>query len=459
MTVKDTSYARIETEFRRRRAVIQDFVDKYSDYLEVPYDVEHRHLKDRKYFQRSEKTFTKSFDGFLREYELPSLGDAGLHNSKCEELDVYGTPVLAVDPSIYLKKNPNVSKLAVELLRANVSLRDLVSRHRNFWKDELLRQAEVASPKLDFDHQLLEWFGGDLEEQAISALMLDVDGKSQGPSDLGDALGVLIDCINIFRDKCEHWGDVECLACSISFKPDSITYGWLGAGPHFCAFCVQAAIDCTSDFYYLGLKVDTLLELMEVGLSSQSDEPQIVLKQLRDGNPNDEVEGHLRRLGVSNMDSIQAQIALYQLAVRPRTVVADLAGTNIEEWGFRHTDNPKRGAIALDGHFCQSIGEKAICDYLTRVGISHSMHPKYSDIVKGHDVSIGLFRGDLRIDDSIIEYAGFDSQEYVERLALKANMAKVLGIDLVVVTEPDLRRLDVVFEKFLAAKGESPFLF
>ena len=155
----------------------------------------------------------------------------------------------------------------------------------------------------------------------------------------------------------------------------------------------------------------------------------------------------------------EALEALARISVRPRTVVTELAGLSIEEWVFTHTTNPSRGAIATDGHFCQSKGERAICEYLNRMGIDHSMHPRYSDFTQDHDAMIAMYKGDFRVSDSIVEFAGLTSKEYLDRLALKERIAHARGIDLVIVRDGDLRNLDVVFEKFLQEKGSSPFLF
>jgi hypothetical protein len=450
-------------ELARRRQIVELFVFAHYDYLESPTST--LPMKERPYFGAKASTFTRAIEGKVYSYSLPDLGMTGTHNSKCRDQSTFGTPVYSAKPSDFLRRRPNLSKVAKEQLSNNKLLNAHLRRHRNFWVDELFKSTVVNTSEGGY-RQVLESLSIGLLDEVVAAFEADaVLGSNPGDERVQQQFLVItagsafFDCLNVFRGECSHFDRRKCLSCGIEFLPEAVTYSWMGGGPYFCAFCVQAATDPLNDFYYIGMSNQQLLALLEFGLGNQGEETQTVLSQIRGRNPNNEPATHLASLGVASMAPEEALEALARISVRPRTALTELAGLSIEEWVFKHTTNPSRGAIATDGHFCQSKGERTICEYLNRRGINHSMHPRYSDFTQHQDTLIAMYKGDFRVSDSIIEFAGLTNTEYLERLALKERIAQAHGIDLVIVRDGDLRNLDVVFEKFLQEKGSSPFLF
>lgn len=105
---------------------------------------------------------------------------------------------------------------------------------------------------------------------------------------------------------------------------------------------------------------------------------------------------------------------------------------------------------ALDGHWTLSLLERSIDDFMTRHGIEHVHEPKWP---RHHSYNPhGRLRADWELTDgTLIEAAGMlSSKEYADKISRKRQMAKELGIELVVVTPRDLDRLEIVFLKWLA---------
>jgi hypothetical protein len=86
--------------------------------------------------------------------------------------------------------------------------------------------------------------------------------------------------------------------------------------------------------------------------------------------------------------------------------------------------------IALDGHTCLSLGEKTICDYLHRRGITHYREPKYPE---------GNYRADFLVGDVFIEYFGLAGDSaYDVRAREKMRLCQTHGIKLIALYPKDL---------------------
>jgi hypothetical protein len=102
----------------------------------------------------------------------------------------------------------------------------------------------------------------------------------------------------------------------------------------------------------------------------------------------------------------------------------------LEEAGLLTQSQRGRGghrSIASDGHLCLSMGERAICEFLTKNGITHEREPMYPfDEVFNPN---GLLRGDFLIGGLFIEFAGMMSNpDYAERMKIKEKLAKARKI-------------------------------
>ena len=107
------------------------------------------------------------------------------------------------------------------------------------------------------------------------------------------------------------------------------------------------------------------------------------------------------------------------------------------------TWRPARGVLceAADGHFCRSLGEKVIDDWLSRHQVPHEVEPHYP-----RDQALnprGLLRADWQVGDLFIEYAGMmQDKKYSAKMASKQVLAESCGLQLLVIVPEDLYQLD-----------------
>jgi hypothetical protein len=125
-----------------------------------------------------------------------------------------------------------------------------------------------------------------------------------------------------------------------------------------------------------------------------------------------------------------------------------LVTTGVVE-GFVET---KRGlqSKGKDGHWCLSVFERQVDDFLTNRGIEHEHEPRWP---KHPDFNPrGAKRADWRLPDgTMVEAAGMLSDPiYAEKIQQKRAMAEALGIRLVVLTPEQVLHLDQVFGPWLA---------
>jgi hypothetical protein len=121
------------------------------------------------------------------------------------------------------------------------------------------------------------------------------------------------------------------------------------------------------------------------------------------------------------------------------------AGLVAETW------RPSRGTWchASDGHRCRSLLEKAVDDWLTANGISHECEPRWPRHPELNPS--GAKRADWLLPDATyVECAGMlESKDYAEKIALKRQLARALGLALIVIGPTDMHRLEQIFERQL----------
>jgi len=103
-------------------------------------------------------------------------------------------------------------------------------------------------------------------------------------------------------------------------------------------------------------------------------------------------------------------------------------------------------SIASDGHLCLSLGERAICEYLTKNGLVHEKEPKYPyhELLNPNF----LLRGDFLVNEIIIEFAGMMSNpDYALRMKDKQKLAKILKIKWLKLEASSLNDLDKMLDK------------
>lgn len=96
--------------------------------------------------------------------------------------------------------------------------------------------------------------------------------------------------------------------------------------------------------------------------------------------------------------------------------------------------------IAKDRHFCDSLAEKLIDDYLYEKGILHERTIPYPG---------GIYTADFKIGNKLIEYFGLtgEHKRYDELRLIKQRIAKELKMELIEIYPKDLyprNRLDII---------------
>ena len=92
------------------------------------------------------------------------------------------------------------------------------------------------------------------------------------------------------------------------------------------------------------------------------------------------------------------------------------------------------------GHICLSLSERRICDELHNLGVAHDKEPLYP--VHPELNPNGKLRGDWRIGDHLIEFAGYmDDAEYKKNMVKKQTLAEIEGIPIVVLLPTDIRNI------------------
>lgn len=136
---------------------------------------------------------------------------------------------------------------------------------------------------------------------------------------------------------------------------------------------------------------------------------------------------------------------LKEIGLNPWANYVDAAGL-AEESIVRSRGTQRR---AVDGHWCRSLFECEIDNFMTRNGIAHEpeplwpAHPRYN--------ASGRRRADWRLSDgTMIEAAGMmASPDYAAKIRDKKRLATASAIPLVVILPQDLSQLNLVFLNWL----------
>jgi hypothetical protein len=119
--------------------------------------------------------------------------------------------------------------------------------------------------------------------------------------------------------------------------------------------------------------------------------------------------------------------ATAQLRVPTWLRVLQATGLVGEAW------RPGRGTycVAADGHYCRSLAERTIDDFLAAHGIAHDPEPRYPGSTR---------RADWRLPDgTLVEFAGLlGDATYAAKIAEKRAVAEAAGIRLLILVPEDL---------------------
>jgi len=229
--------------------------------------------------------------------------------------------------------------------------------------------------------------------------------------------------------KCEHFEKTICVICNDEFLPQSL-FEWPGLiPPIYCGVCLEMGLSASTDFFRRWDFSDEERRINYLlGTQIYSDYFGFIPTG---GNQKRKVMNELFRSGI---DDQELQYAMKVSSLLPwKDSVNLLFGSwahMLEAAGLLSARQRGRGghqSIATDGHHCLSLGERAICEYLTKNGVEHGKEPLYPHHEKLNPN--GLMRGDFLVHGTIIEFAGMMSnKEYAERMSNKQKLAKLSNI-------------------------------
>lgn len=247
--------------------------------------------------------------------------------------------------------------------------------------------------------------------------------------------------------NCKHFEEKICRLCKEKFFPQ-MSSEWPGrVPPDYCGICLEMSFSGSTEFFRLmSYSEDERKDNFISGIKTFSEFFGLIPKV---GTTKRRLITQLRKSGVSGED---LDLALMASSLLPwHETAKEMFGSwahLLEAAELLEQRQRGRGghqSIGSDGHLCLSMGERAICEYLTRKGINHSKEPLYP-IDKNFNPN-GLLRGDFLVGSIIIEFAGMMSnKEYAERMKQKSKLAKSKGIPWVKVEGSQLEDLDLMLE-------------
>jgi hypothetical protein len=256
--------------------------------------------------------------------------------------------------------------------------------------------------------------------------------------------------------KCEHFELTKCINCNSDFYPQSNTEWVNKIPPIFCDICLTMGFSASTDFNKrLGFTLDERKENFKEGVKIYSEYfgyiPSVKYQKRK-------VMQQLNQAGIAQDE---LAYAMKVSSLLPWTGTAkELFGSwahLLEEAGLLSQRQRGRGghqSIASDGHLCLSMGERAICEFLTKKSILHEKEPMYP--IDEQLNPNGLLRGDFLIDTLIIEFAGMMSNpDYAEKMKTKEALAKSRNIPWL---KLETSKLDDLNEMLFLIKSKVPSL-
>ena len=224
--------------------------------------------------------------------------------------------------------------------------------------------------------------------------------------------------------ECEHFSSVACNFCGEEFLPQCHTDWLYLTPPKYCDNCLQLCIRSGDEYMFFKNSTENIKELALLGISKFLEHFGFVPAS---SYSRQELIRDFQSLEVSEKD---LEYALKVLSLIPSiTTVNELFGSwahFLNLAGMLEISNRGKGgyrSIASDGHLCLSLGERAICEYLTKHGFEHSKEPMYPKNLEFNPNN--LLRADFFVKDTYIEFAGrMQNEDYAKRMTNKEKLAK-----------------------------------
>jgi len=230
----------------------------------------------------------------------------------------------------------------------------------------------------------------------------------------------------------------QCLLCNQQFVEDSLPYPLVERfgfnSIEYCAPCLRDCVLSGSGNKRMGRRrIVTYLKELTNELGA------IPTSQFGEGKKDwEHIQGHERTRLLKILSKKPS-------ADRIKEVFGSWINALIESKIVeKETVRNSRGYVtqALDGHLCNSLGEKSIDDFLYRHDVPHEKEPPYPE---------GDFRADFRIGITLVEYVGLlGNVSYQAKMKAKASLCRKHSIPLIVIEPRDLVSRSRMETKLLA---------
>lgn len=334
---------------------------------------------------------------------------------------------------------------------------------KGFWiiylRDTMHKVVNYNYDKPGWENSLTNTTGDILAEcstnflEAVDKILISSEFKTFGDvTDTQKIRAIISDRLfEIFVNKyftCSHFQVKTCLICNDKFYPETETE-WVGkVPPVFCGICLEMGFSASTEFFrQLGFNLDVrrnnLIEGLKIFVDYFGFIPAVGIQKRK----------VISQLHNSGIPVEELALAIKVSALLPYT---EAAAKDFGSWAHflneaellseRKSGRGGYQSIATDGHLCLSLGERAICEYLTRNNLIHEKEPMYPY----HEVlnPNNLLRGDFLVNGTIIEFAGMMSNpDYAARMEIKQNLAKTLKLKWMKIEAARLADLDKMLAK------------
>jgi hypothetical protein len=383
---------------------------------------------------------------FVREKIDLSLHSCGLKSYPTDFYSYYDSFIMFDSFVITEEQKRYLDELFDKLEIDFVPYEEAVSASKGLWLEYIhsrdieiyLKEKPRRKPEehLNFTGQFgdaLGFFISNYRTQIQDLVFLPIFKKITGATNPSERMGFISNYfLRKFVDKnytCEHYEVSQCVICNSDFYPQS-NREWVNrVPPVFCEICLTMGFSASTDFNkHLGFSPEERKSNYVKGTVAYAEYFGFI-------PPSDyQKRKVIQQLYKSGIPILELTFAIKVSSLLPWSDTAKkLFGSwahLLEEAGLLTQSQRGRGghrSIASDGHLCLSMGERAICEFLTKNGITHEREPMYPfDEVFNPN---GLLRGDFLIGDLVIEFAGMMSNpDYAERMKTKEKLAKARKI-------------------------------
>ena len=255
--------------------------------------------------------------------------------------------------------------------------------------------------------------------------------------------------------KCEHFSPKICIFCEQEFLPQCNNYWVFLTPPKYCDSCLGLCIRSNDSYMFYKNSVENVKQLALLGISEFLNHFGFVPPS---GFSRGEIIRDFQILGVPEGD---LEYALKILSLIPASsTVTELFGSwahFLNLAGMLEISNRGKGgyrSIASDGHLCLSLGERAICEYLSKNGFVHSKEPLYPMDKELNPNN--LLRADFLINDTYVEFAGrMQDEEYSKRMRNKELLATTYNLNWIKLESTTRSELDAL-RSFIEGRINKP---